>query len=144
MGIGAPFPVGRDDSRTCESAVNTGHLDVLKWARELHCRWDVWNVVVRNAAYNGHLHMLQWVRKHGCPWNWRTYASISMGGHLDVLKWVRRRGIHCAISLLLMSTEQQKQRNRNARSARQSRERKRSELQMIRAHAVILKWRTRA
>ena len=118
-------------------------LDVLTWARELHCRWDVWNVVVRNTAYiNGHLHMLQWVRKHGCSWNWRTCTSVSMGGHLDVLKWVPRRGIHCAISLLLMSTKQQKQRNRNC--ARQSRERTRGKLHMICSHAVILKWRTRA
>jgi hypothetical protein len=43
-----------------------GHLNVLIWAREHHCRWD--GITCVNAAGGGHLEVLRWARAHGCPW----------------------------------------------------------------------------
>jgi len=77
-------------SNVCEFAARNGHLDVLKWARENACDWDVNTCLY--AGMNGHLKVLQWLRANGCPWNSDTCAYAALNGHLDVLKWARENG----------------------------------------------------
>ena len=48
----------------CESAANKGYLNILQWARDINCGWNV--LTCRNAATNGHLEVLKWARKNGC------------------------------------------------------------------------------
>ena len=59
---------------TCpwDEAAKGGHLEVLKWARENGCPWDVGTCAC--AAEGGHLEVLKWARENGCPWNEGTCA----------------------------------------------------------------------
>jgi hypothetical protein len=75
---------------TCNWAAENGRLDVLQWAREGGCSWNVY--VCAFAAMGGHLHILQWLRKHGCPWNELTCVYAARGGHLYILQWAREHG----------------------------------------------------
>ena len=54
------------DEETCKGAAERGHLDVLKYARENGCPWDVgtWNAVRDNpVGYS----CLDWLVENGCP-----------------------------------------------------------------------------
>ena len=76
--------------RTCSSAAQGGHLEVLKWLRSQGCPWDVracWR-----AAKGGHLETLKWLRSEGCPLHANACAGAARGGHLEVLKWLRSEG----------------------------------------------------
>ena len=74
-------------ARGCaRSAARSGHLRVLRWAREHHCPWD-W-LTPTNAAHGGHLAVLQWVRENGCPWNSNVCICAANAGQLEVLQWV--------------------------------------------------------
>lgn len=74
----------------CAYAAASGHLDVLKWAREQNAPWK--EVTCEYAASGGHLEVLQWARANGAPWCKYTYSRASEGGHLEVLKWARENG----------------------------------------------------
>jgi hypothetical protein len=87
----------------CKLAAAGVHLEVLTWARDHGCEWDVWtSKCCAEAARGGHLEVLKWAREHGCPWvevdeddaklimNCCTCAAE--GGHLEVLKWLREHG----------------------------------------------------
>ena len=80
----------RWDYRTCAAAAENGHLNVLKWCRENGCPWDT--STCEAAARYGHLHVLQWCREHGCPWDAWTCEAAAQHGHLNVLKWCRENG----------------------------------------------------
>jgi len=51
----------------CANAAFSGHLEILKWARENSCDWD--SRVCENAALNGHLKILIWAHENKCPYN---------------------------------------------------------------------------
>ena len=77
------MPMGRIDMR---GAAQGGHLEVLKWAREHHCRWN-WMNGCASAAESGHLEVLKWAREHHCPWNyWHTHESARAHGRPEVLR----------------------------------------------------------
>ena len=43
-----------------------------------------------HAAKGGHLEVLQWARENGCPWNIEAVrANATNGRHLEVLEWLR-------------------------------------------------------
>ena len=75
----------------CEIAAEYGHLEVLKWARENGCPWDILTCTYA-AAKGGHLEVLKWARENRCPWNIWTCAYAAWGGHLEALKWARQNG----------------------------------------------------
>ena len=45
--------------------VHCGHLEVLQWALEHDCPWDM--ETCECAAENGELEVLRWAIEHGCP-----------------------------------------------------------------------------
>jgi hypothetical protein len=47
---------------TCAAAAGGGHLDVLIWARQNNCPWDV-----QTIACSANKEMRQWAIVHGCP-----------------------------------------------------------------------------
>lgn len=68
-------------------ASRSGHLDILKWAREKGCPWD--HMTCRAAAEGGHSEVLQWARQNGCPWDSSTTRAAAREGHLSLLQWAR-------------------------------------------------------
>jgi hypothetical protein len=60
------------------TAAEGGHLEVLRWAREHDCPWDV--ATCAAAAEKGHLEVLRWAREHDCPWDSGTRAAAAAGG----------------------------------------------------------------
>eukprot|EP00953_Heterococcus_sp_UTEX-ZZ885_P034627 17912-Heterococcus_DN1.PRE.2 len=78
------------DGRTCSMAAYYNRLDILQWAREQGCPWDMRTCTW--AARAGHLHVLQWAREHGCPWGEFTCYNAAWKGHVHVLKWARAHG----------------------------------------------------
>lgn len=74
----------------CTYAAKYGHLEVLQWARENGCGWNVYTC--SHAAKNGHLKVIQWARANGCPWHELTCTWAATGGHLEVLQWARANG----------------------------------------------------
>ena len=58
------FTIGLQCLFPCEGG---GHLNCLKWARELFCDWD--EDTCSFAALNGHLSCLNWARENACEWD---------------------------------------------------------------------------
>ena len=54
----------------CYEIASEGHLEVLKWAREIGCKWN--SDTCSFAAKNGHLEVLKWARENGCKWSFKT------------------------------------------------------------------------
>jgi hypothetical protein len=70
----------------CAYAVEGGHLEMLKWAREHHCPWDAGTCY--KAAARGHLEVLKWAREHGCPWV-KPHCAAASYNRPEMLAWVR-------------------------------------------------------
>ena len=62
-------------------------MDLLKWARENGCPWNVLTCVM--ADLYGHLKVLQWARDNSCPWESDTCSEAAQAGHLDVSERAR-------------------------------------------------------
>jgi len=78
-----------DGKKIADVALN-GHLEVVKYLRNLGISWD--EDTCSNAAENGHLELLKWCRVNQCPWNEHTCSRAVMKGHLELLKWARLNG----------------------------------------------------
>jgi hypothetical protein len=51
----------------CNRAAEYGHLDVLKYLREVaRTSWNEW--ACRGASRNGHLEVLKYLHSQGAPW----------------------------------------------------------------------------
>ena len=61
-----------------------GHLEVVKYLRQLDIYWDELTCVF--AAGIGHLEMLKWAGANQCPWDEYTCAKAAGSGHLELLK----------------------------------------------------------
>ena len=83
------------DEWTCADAAASGHLSLLRWARENGCPWNA--STCADAARGGHLDILQWARANGCEWEERTCAMAAYGGHLEVLQWARANGCEWSV-----------------------------------------------
>jgi len=68
----------------CAATAKGGHLEVLKWLKEVDCLWVDYLCCVE-AAQGGHLEVLKWLREYGFPFT----GMAAVGGHLEVLKWLR-------------------------------------------------------
>ena len=64
----------------CAAAAAGGHMEVLQWARENGCLWNM--STCEQAAQFGHLEVLRWARENGCQWNEGTCRAAADGGHL--------------------------------------------------------------
>ena len=73
-------------------AAKGGHLEVLKWLREIYPNRDWGFGVTAGAAKGGRLEILKWLREQGADWSMDTCAYAAKKGHLDVLKWLRENG----------------------------------------------------
>jgi hypothetical protein len=66
---------------TCELAAKSGHLDILKWARENGCPWNEWTCFY--AVENDHLEVLKWARENGCRWGSSTRQDAASKGYVE-------------------------------------------------------------
>jgi hypothetical protein len=83
-------------ARVCAEAASAGRLEVLMWARDNGCPWNVSTCL--EAAKNGHLDCLKWAHENGCPLEHGRPSKndiclyAAQGGHLECLKWARWNG----------------------------------------------------
>ena len=80
------------DCGTSEAAAATGKLDILKWAIEEGCPWDV-NVCSLAAAGNNHICILKWILLESgndvnCVPLPSLFVAAAEGGHLKTLQWL--------------------------------------------------------
>ena len=75
------------DEDTFRYAALSGHLELLKWARANQCPWD--EDTCSNAARNGHLELLKWARANQCPWDKWTCTNAAENDRLELLKWAK-------------------------------------------------------
>ena len=83
----------RFDEHVCSTAAAEGQLEILKWLRDNECPWDEWTCC--DAARHGHLETLKWARENGCPWDQKYVnmcSSAAISGNLEILKWVIESG----------------------------------------------------
>lgn len=86
----------------CCVAAKEGHLDILKWLKEIGCELSK-NVFDSDkdpryvAAKEGHLHILKWLKENGYMPNWYACSEAAYGGHLEVLKWFIDNGCSCDV-----------------------------------------------
>ena len=52
--------------------------------------WDI--DTCNGAAFSGHLEVLKWARENGCEWNSSTCSHAIREGHLEILKWAHANG----------------------------------------------------
>jgi len=78
------------DFKTCNSAVENGQLEVLKYAHENGCPWD--EDTCQCAALNGHLEVLQYAHENGCPWDENTCVAAEENDHFEVLQYALQNG----------------------------------------------------
>ncbi len=75
------------------NAIRGGHIHVLKWLQShkynpnFECDW--W---CDKAIYYGHLNILKFLREIGCPWNSDTYKCALKYGNEELIKWVIDNG----------------------------------------------------
>ena len=67
-----------------------GHLELLKWARDNNCPYDVW--VCAGAAMNGHLEVLKYLHENGYEWDAWACTRAAKNGHLEILKYLHANG----------------------------------------------------
>jgi len=75
------------EASTCCGAAQRGHLEVLKWMKEVD------HMCANNpyaAAKGGQLEVLKWLNENDkkSVWNSEVYATAAAGGHFEVLKWL--------------------------------------------------------
>jgi hypothetical protein len=83
-------------------AARGGHLDVLKYARENGCLWDVSSLcrsMCINAVIGGNVECLKYVREHKCPMDSRTCDKAAEYGRLEMLKYLRSLGCKHTVTL---------------------------------------------
>jgi hypothetical protein len=80
-----------DQTSSCESAANGGHLEMLKWlaGRGGH----VTGICAFRAAQNGHLGVLKWLHSQNYYMWSDAWHGAAMGGHFELLKWLKATGI---------------------------------------------------
>ena len=66
------------DENTIAPAALNGHLDVVKYLRQLDILWNEWTCAY--AAWNGHLELLKWAKSNQCPWDEVSYVRLCCHG----------------------------------------------------------------
>ena len=81
---------GNDRIRIMYRAAEGGHLEIIRWLRDIGCPWDDW--VCTAATQNGHFDVLKCLRAYGCSWDFWTCAAAAEIGRLDILEWLYYNG----------------------------------------------------
>jgi hypothetical protein len=79
---------------TFNEATKTGNLEIVKYIHLKGCPWN--NNACYNAAMNGHLTVLKYVYANGCAWHSETCTIAARNGHLEVLEWCAIVGYLCS------------------------------------------------
>jgi hypothetical protein len=79
------------DNVICVFATESGHLEVLKWAKKNNCCWG--EEICSLAAEGGYFDILKWARSNGCPWNAYTCSSAASRGYFEALRAALARNI---------------------------------------------------
>jgi hypothetical protein len=74
------------DAQICAYAAMNGQLELMKWARQNDCPWDMWTCTY--AQVWDHRDILQWARENGCPYDGVT----STVGQLKALRLIVEHG----------------------------------------------------
>lgn len=79
------------------SAALHGHLDILKWVKNVDVNGDCkWNAAVfSRAAGTGNIEMLQWLYDNKIPWNQCAPSWAISSNHLSAVEWLREKGCDC-------------------------------------------------
>ena len=67
------------DEDVMEYAARSGNLELVKSLRAAGCLWD--HFTCSGAVDKGHVEVLRWARENGCPWttDWRDWAGTRLG-----------------------------------------------------------------
>ena len=67
------------DEDVMEYAARSGNLELVKSLRAAGCLWD--HFTCSGAVDKGHVEVLRWARENGCPWttDWRDWAATRLG-----------------------------------------------------------------
>lgn len=77
------------DTDICTVIARKGHIEMLKLARTIGCRWNYRSCSA--AAEFGHLDVLKWLLTNGCTWYCKEAKERAViGGHIDVIEWVEQ------------------------------------------------------
>lgn len=82
----ATFDLSIEKDQMCNECMSYGYLELLQWARDNNCYWNV--NTFANGARNGHLELLKWAHQNGCRRNALSPLYAARYGHLDILKWL--------------------------------------------------------
>jgi Ankyrin repeats (3 copies) len=80
------------------TAAEEGHLDCLKYLREIGAPWR--RRVCYFAARKGNLDCLKYLHENGCPWDDDTVNAAVMHGHMECLKYAYENGCPLNESLI--------------------------------------------
>ena len=99
------------NEKVCLVAAMNGHLEVLKWAREKGCPWDLQSCEEENydfwlnselfmpcahhtlsIAAKDQLAILQFAVENGGTFHPETPRDAARGGHMETLKWAIANG----------------------------------------------------
>lgn len=71
-------------------AAKRGQLNVLKYAHERGCKWDV--KASRELAKRGDIEGLKYVHDRGCPWDAKVCKNLAGSGCLEGLRYAHENG----------------------------------------------------
>ncbi len=74
------------NNNSCEHAILSGEIDVLKFVKSKGCLWD--SGTADFAAGCGHLHILKFIVKNGCKPSAYATSAAAKGGYSDILDWL--------------------------------------------------------
>lgn len=81
------------NDKICSILVSSGHLEVLKWAKD-----SGWYQPTNNkrifalATRGGNLDMLCWLRENGFPWDITAYYEPARLNRVYILQWLKDNG----------------------------------------------------
>ena len=74
------------NKNVCEYIAKQGSIDLMKWARDEGCPWNIH--VPYKAAHHGHIALLTWLSDNSCPISYRAAHAAAKGGHIHIIEWL--------------------------------------------------------
>ena len=117
ISAGCPYPASLSTDVFCRAAAKHGAIDVMTWARENGCPWEVFHplptttrtkadqlttyhnanqTTIRTAARGGHTRFIETARQLGCQWGLHPMYDAAVRGHLETLR--RMHELDCPIN----------------------------------------------
>ncbi len=88
------------DEETCDVAMESGRIEVLRWLLDNGCPY--YRDITHNACYFSNIKMIQWLleRFPESPLNDNACMAAVQGGQLHVLQWLVNQGLKCGDAVL--------------------------------------------